>query len=558
MFLSLVLLVAGCSPQANTRDGPTDNRALAPAGSQKVLTFGLQRESPSFGDFVAGTGGDVAPDLAHNRLVVRTHEGLFLPQLAAEQLSVDRGTWQILADGRMETIWRLRSNARWHDGAPFTASDLLFTFGAYRDPELPSSVASQMRRMESAEAPGPFSFVIRWSEPDVRADQAVGLNPLPRHLLDDAYRYDKQTLPNSPYLSSEFVGLGPYRLVRWDSGVQMEFARFDDYYLGRPPLDRVILRYVRDPNALIANLLAGAVDVVIPPGIDAEAALDVKQRWEDSGGRVMMRVGGTVNRIEYQLRPDLARPPNGLPVRDVREALYRAIDRDGLAEIITRGLAPVADSWVSPGHPLRADVESAIPRFPHDPARAEALLARAGWTRGPDGLLTQPSGERFIVEVWGQDRQPDLKEQPIIADQWKAVGVQSEIHTFPAASADDRRFEATRPGARLGSIDETRYYHENQMHSREIASDLNRWAGRNKLGYANAAIDSLLDRLGSTIDPRARVPLHRDLLRVAMDDLSFMPLYWEVFPILARGTVTGPLYPAKSDSTWNIVEWDKV
>lgn len=565
---ALLVLLSACTPPAQ-REAST-SRVPAQPEKVKVLTFGVQREVPSFGVFVSGAGGVIAPDLAHNLLLVRNHLGVFVPQLAVEQISVERGTWILNPDGTMETVWHLHPNVRWHDGTPFTSEDLLFTFAVYKDAELPSTVAGQMRRMASAAAPDPRTFVVHWSTTDVKADQAPGLVPLPKHLLEDPYRTDKHSLPNNPYFNTGFVGLGPYRLTNWDSGVQLEFVRFDDYYRGRPPLDRVALRIIRDPNALIANILASSVDLVLPPGIDLEGALEVKGRWAGTNNRVVIGVGDSVNRLELQLRPDLAKPRHGLINRDVREALYRAMDRQAIADAIAGGLAPVADSWVSPSHPLRPEVESAIPQLPYDPARAQQLLEQAGWARsvdagrpdgsgrGTDGVLVHSqNGERFEIELWGQARQPDMKEQPIVADYWKAVGVQTEIQVIPAATAGDREYEATRPGARVGNIGDYRFYFDDTLHSREIASAANRWGGRNKLGYSNPRVDVLLDQLNVTIDPRARTPLHREYLQVAMGDVAFMPIYWEVFPILALGSVKGTLHPGKGDVTWNIFEWDK-
>src|SRR5437764_14464031 len=88
------------------------------------------------------------------------------------------------------------------------------------------------------------------------------LDAFPRHLLEDTYVNQKESFVKSPYLSSQYVGQGPYRLVEWQGGSHMIFARFDDYYQGRPPLDRVIVRFLGDQNTMIANITSGAVDLL--------------------------------------------------------------------------------------------------------------------------------------------------------------------------------------------------------------------------------------------------------------------------------------------------------
>src|SRR5204862_1210199 len=125
-----------------------------------------------------------------------------------------------------------------------------------------------------------------WSAAYSDANLAPDLEPLPKHLLEDTFLNQKEKFANSPALASQFIGQGPYRLADWQSGSQMIFTRFDDYYQGRPPLDRVTVRFLRDPNAMVASILAGAVDMLLPAGIGLDAAVDVQQRWAGTGNEV--------------------------------------------------------------------------------------------------------------------------------------------------------------------------------------------------------------------------------------------------------------------------------
>src|SRR5205807_1434232 len=113
-----------------------------------------------------------------------------VPQLATEQISVDGGTWRVNADGTMDTVWHLRPNVTWQDGAPFTADDLMFSFTVYKDPKIPTREGPTLALMQSAAAPDPLTFAVHWTQPFVRANEAIGLEPLPRHLLGDLYAND--------------------------------------------------------------------------------------------------------------------------------------------------------------------------------------------------------------------------------------------------------------------------------------------------------------------------------------------------------------------------------
>jgi peptide/nickel transport system substrate-binding protein len=553
VLVPLTLLVA-CSPQASqTTSVPSGGQASA---APKVLTIGLERELSGFGGFHTGGGGVAAPDIAHDLLVNRSPTGGYEPSLAVEKPSVEKGTWKINADGSMELTWKIHPNVKWHDGAPFTSADLVFTYQVYSDRDLPSNLASQLERVQSTSTPDAHTLVVGYSRTDVRADQAGGIaSPLPRHLLENVYQTNKMEMPGSPYLIGEFVGLGPYRLVRWDSGVQMEFTRFDDYYRGRPPLDRVILRYVRDSNALIANILSGAVDVVVPPGPDVDSGIELRQRWAGTGNRVVIEPTDEFNWIQLQFRPEVLRSTAWLN-RDVRAALYHAIDRNSLAQVMTHGLSPIADSWFPPNHPFRAEVEDAIPQFPYDVNRAQQLLTQAGWTKGADGVLVNQGGERLATDFWANERLDLQREQAIIAEYWKAVGVQTAVPVVSAVMSADRQNEVLLSGPRVGSVRIDRFLFDGQLATREIASEANRWGGRNRGAYSNPAADAILDRLSVTIDTRERIPLYKEVVRLHIGDIAIMPMYWDIEPVLHLAPVKGISHGGQN-TTWNFFQWSK-
>jgi len=563
LLLGLVLLGA-CAPAARPESAasiPQPGPAPATPTTPKTLNVVIQREPPNIGGLEAGTGssggGAKNPEgIAHNALMIEADYGRWEPQLASEVISVESGTWRINADGTMDTSWNIHPNVKWHDGTPFTSEDLLFTFRIFKDPEVPVTGA-QKRLMESASAPDPQTFVIHWSTLYVDANRgAIGVI-LPRHLLETSYLEDKANLPNHPYFTTDFVGLGPYRLTRWERGSLMEFSRFDDYFLGRPPLDRVVVRFVRDPNAMVATILAGEADVVLPSGVDMDAALEVRKRWDGTGNQVQADLTGQLRQLELQHRPDYLRPRNGFSQRAVRQAFYQAIDRPSIAEASTQGLAPVADSWYAPKERLRPDVESAIPQFPYDPGRAKQLLTGAGWVRGTDGILVhQPSGERFEVEIWAKGGGAlDDKETAIVGDYWKAIGAQVILNPIPPARIDDAEYLALRPGPMITQPGGDGFYRD-RTQSSQIQSAANRWTGFNRAGYVNPKVDDIINRLSKTVDVREQIPIHRELLQEQMTDVAFMPLYWEVLPILMAKGVSGPKH-VRNTAAQNMYYWNR-
>jgi peptide/nickel transport system substrate-binding protein len=509
-----------------------------------------------------GIQGDVGREqqyVMHDSLAVELEYETYHPQLAAELPSIEKGTWKLNADGTMDTTWKLRPNVKWHDGHPFTSADLMFTYQLNKDPDLvpPTSATS---RMDSVSAPDDLTFVVHWSAPYLIAERDTLVEIAPRHLIEDTYRADKARFTGLPYFTTEFVGLGPYRMVKWEPGSHIEVARFDDYYQGRPAFDTIFMRFVPDPSTAIANILAGSVDIIptsSTEGVDLDSAFDVERRWAGTGNQVVISQTGRVMIAEPQFRPDYTRPRNGVPNLAVREALLRAIDRQGLAEAMTHERGPVADSYFLPLDPIRPQLESFIPQYPYDPARARQLLGEAGWTPGPDGVYVHSSGERFDIDIWGRQGGGNDKIISIIGDAWKSVGLAANVMLEPTAQLGDREYESLRPGFLIINPSGSAYYESvAKLHTRSIPTAENRWRGSNYGAYSNPRVDDLIDRIQETVDPRERIPLHQQLVREHMANVVMLPLYWQVIPVLTLNGVKGPRQNQKRPTT-NIFEWDK-
>ncbi len=551
-LLSFAFLLA-CTPAAPGGPARQDGPSTGQQRVAKVLT--IVGQEGNVGDFPGVSGGSTASawDFIHAYLVERNDRDEFVASLAAEQLSVDRGTWRVNADGTMDTIWRLRPNVKWHDGTPFTSDDLMFTFTAFMDPDLPSRYGEVLRAMQSASAPDPLTFEVHWSKPNAQANEAPALNPMPKHLLEDTYKNDKANFGVSPKLSTEFVGLGPYKMVRWQQGSQLELERFDDYFQGRPPFDRVIVRFISDPNAVVANVLSGAVDVAWGDRVPLESAVEIRQRWQGTGNEVQFLPIADLMQLEIQYRPDVARPRNGLTNRTVRQALYQGIDRQAMVEAVMHGIAPIADSWFGPNHTVRPQVQDVIPQYPFDPTRAQQLLTEAGWVRGGDGVLVdQRTGERFEIQLSLMEPK-DERQQAIVADHWKALGAVVSFWTY--VKPRDRELEALQPGGVLASPKAYEIPYNSRIYSGNISTAANRWTGRDRGGYVNAAVDDTLERLAVTIDPRETVALHRQLVQQALGDIAMMPMYFDVNPVLILKGVKGPVGGTQLE--WNFFDWNK-
>lgn len=553
-LFTLVTLLAACAQPAGQ---PSSGGGSTTPAAPKTLTMGLLRGLPDFSPFVKLSASTSASNIAYmvnDALTYVDDRGVSHPLKAFELPSFERGTWKVLDDGRMETTWRLHPNIYWHDGTPQTTADYQFAYQVEHDRDLPTSPNATTLAMTGVSSPDAQTVVVSWSSPISEAG-TVGPNVLPRHLLNDAYEKDKQVaFVNHPYWTHEYVSDGPYKIVSWELGSDMELARFDQYYLGRPNFDKVFVKVIGDPQALISNILAGSLDIVLPPGIGLDAAVEVRNRWAGTGNEVRADVVERVVHLEIQFRPDQAKPQYGFAEQPVRQALYQAINRSALAEFMTLGFAPSADSWYLPEEPRRTEL--AIPQYPYDLSAAPALLAKVGWAKGVDGVLTNSrSGEPFKASIWANAAAGFDKLGYAVAEDWKALGAQTEVFQIPAARTGDREYEMGYPGAFVANVPTSQFV-TRRLHSGVIPSAATRFNGNNRGGYSNPQTDTLYDQLVASLDPAARTPVERQLVGAIMGDLALMPFYWETLPVLKLKGIKDHKF-ATGKSTWFFFDWDR-
>jgi ABC-type transport system substrate-binding protein len=256
-----VILTIGCAPRSSNGPGELDGATQSARFGPKRAVLAANTEI----DFLhtAGVGGRPELRLLVNPGLSFTDDtGALRPALAEALPSIQNGLWKLHPDGRMETTWTLRPNARWHDGVPFTTADLAFTteVGA----QVPAFTHPGYASIDSVQAVDDRTLVVTWKRPFISADAlfssptADGSSlPLPRHLIEAALLADRTTVPELPFWTEGYVGLGPFRLRSFTPGSQILLEANPDYVLGRPKLDELEVRIISDTNTRVANILAG-------------------------------------------------------------------------------------------------------------------------------------------------------------------------------------------------------------------------------------------------------------------------------------------------------------
>lgn len=557
LAIPMALLLAACAspPSSPARSGQISSDGSQPAriSAPKRVVAGIPSTPPFLYNKIniggVGGQGSALQDLVHVGLTAYDTRNVLHPRLAAAVPSLENGLWKLLPDGRMETTWHLRPNLRWHDSTQFTSADLAFTLTVVGDPELPVLSNAAKGLIESVSY-DPGTLTVMWNRPFILADALFSADlavPMPMHLLDRAYRESKSTLLEQPFWSTEFVGTGPFRVKEFERGSHLLVEAFDGFALGRPKVDQVEVRFVSDETTLVANLLAGSIDLTLARAISAEQGGQLRDQWKE--GRIENSIDDW-----YIMYPQFigANPPVVTDAR-FRRALMHGADRQQMADTLEGGLSTVVHAVVAPSEPEYPAIESSIAKYDFDPRRAVQIVEGLGYTRGSDGFFRDRSGQKLEVEINTTRLDAHQKLMFALKGDWERIGVGVETVVIPPQRAQDGEYRATFPGFALQGHprDLTRFL------SREARLPERSYTGGNNARYMNPELDGQIDRYFSTVPTRERYQLLAQIVAHISEQLVVLPLIWRVDPTALSNRLLniGPKGPDATQA-WNAHEWD--
>jgi peptide/nickel transport system substrate-binding protein len=351
---ALASLVAACGGGSTSNTAPAGNTSQPAAASttKTRIVIGIVQEPTSL-DPTADATNSIAVCLRDN-----LYEGLLRLDQSGKVLPGLAKSWDVSPDGKTLTF-HLNSGVKWHDGSPFTADDVKFSFDRAKDPNAtpkPNPHRDYWDPVETVSVVDPNTVQVVLSQ--------YSDNWLFHMGAGSACIVSKSSFANN---ATTPIGTGPFKYVTWNRGASLTLTRNDDYWGDKPKLKDVEFRFITDANAMNNALKAGDIDAMGQVGGPEQVA----QFQQDQNFQVLTGApfGKTMVSVNNTSGP--------LQDKRVRQALYAAIDRKAWIDGIVAGLGVPIGSHATPndGEPYYADMTGVNT---YDPAKARQLLSSAG------------------------------------------------------------------------------------------------------------------------------------------------------------------------------------
>ena len=493
--------------------------------------------APAYGDaFVDSSIGDasylnplLASDSASGDINSMVFNGLvkydrdlqIVPELAEK--------WEVL-DGGLTIVFDLKKDVRWHDGIPFTAEDVKFTYEKLIDPNVKTPYSRDFLLIKKFEVLSSHRIRVRYKKVFAPALESWGVGIIPKHV------FEKGDFNSNP-ANRNPVGTGYYRFVRWKTAESISLTANDDYFAGRPYISHCIYRIIPDQSVQFMELLNESIDAM---GLTPDQFLAYKEFFLNYNKFRYPTFSYTY--LGFNLKNSL------FSNKEIRKAIAHAIDKQKIIDGVLLGLgSPATGPFAPSSWAYNPDVND----FEYDPQKTREILARFGWqdSKG-DGWLYK-DGKRFEFTLCtNQGNKMRSLCAEIIQQHLKKVGIKMNIRiiewsTFIHNFINKRDFEAVILGWSTGiDPDQSSIWHSEQTKESQY----------NFVSYSNPDVDELLGKGTLVFDREKRREIYRKIHSIIHSDVPYIFLYYpNALPVIHKRFM--PLQVAAAGIRWNFEKW---
>jgi len=412
--------------------------------------------------------------------------------------------WEISPD-QLTYTFHLRHGVKWHDGLPFNADDVKFTFDKLMDPKVDAAPQrSYFTTVKSCEVLDPYTIRFTANERYFKTLEVLGTDMpiLPKH----AFEHTDPDFNRNPFARHP-IGTGPYKFVRWDTGEQVVVERNDDYWGG--PIHypkRMIFQVLEEPYVAAQLIKKGQIDVF-------ETVSPILWDRDLKGTRSMQHLHEYVYPYpSFSYMGFNLRKPIFSDVR-VRHAVDLLIPRDEIIKQIALGIYATKTSGFDP--PSSRNYNHDVPPTPYDPALAQQLLAEAGWKNDHgDGILYKDNQPLSFSVLYPSGNPNPEKTAELMQESFKRAGIDLKLERLQFGQLleklDDWQFDAVLSGW-TQDINGDPWQLWNSADAKVKKSS-------NFIGYANPVVDKLMQQGKLEYDDDKRAALYRQVHQIIHDD----------------------------------------
>jgi peptide/nickel transport system substrate-binding protein len=464
-------------------------------------------------------------------------DGNFVPDLAREVPTIANGG--LSADGLTWKI-KLRSNAKWHDGAAFTAEDVKFSLELINNPDFRARNRVGHSLVKDIKVVAPDEVHWRMEAPYSPYMSILSLTCMvPKHILE------KVPDPNSSPFHNAPVGTGPFRWGERVPGDHILLNAHTGYHGKGPYLERVVFKYIPDLTVLYTQFRTGQVDYTGLQGILPNFVQEAKTL---RSRKIFVSSTASVEHVA----PNLEFGP--FVDRTVREALYLAINKKAIIDALNYGLPTQTESFV----PQQAwSFQQGLPQHSYDPAKANALLDAAGWVRGAGGIREKGGVKLEFTNSTTSGNAVREQTQQLLIQDWRAIGAAMRVNNMPAAVIWGDFWQQSKFNSVLVSVnfmlgsdpDVTPRFGSGAIPARG-------GRGFNTYQYQSPEADRLLIEGAKQFDLAQRKVIYGDLQKLIRNDLAVLPLFQGCITEGVKDGLQGFRHNINASSNcWNIREW---